>query len=274
MTWTARSRTIGGELRRQRVAARLTLEDLGSHVGVGRTTIHRWETGERDIGRSHLVNVLEALGVTGTSRAELLDLHADLTQPAWWDADDVPSTLRPLAALEAQATQITDVAIVLVPGLLQTADFAAAAIRGSGVTAGSEIDRRVAARLARQKILPTITYRAVIDEAALVRPVGDWRVMAAQAEHLVELADEMPIHVVPLDRGAHAGLTGAFMLLEFSAGWPVVHIDGLRSSTLIDGRVQTREYARATEAITGLAMSRTASRNLIAEYVDRWRKRA
>ncbi|MBB5906191.1 helix-turn-helix domain-containing protein [Actinoalloteichus hymeniacidonis] len=275
MTWMARSRILGDELRRHRNSCGLTLAELGARTGRGKSTIARWETGEKPIDRDDLLKILGALGITGPTESALLSLVGDLSQKSWYDEADMPKRLRDLAALESKATKITELAIAVVPGLIQTSAYAAAVLRGMG---GPEdrILHRVENRIARQTVLAgSVQYTALLDELVLQRPVGGAEVMRAQLDQLATLSQQgnVTLRVLPVGL-THPGLTGAFILLEFAHGLPIVHIEQQRTSALLDRKAETAAYQATTSTLRAMAMDAEASRALIHQYADRWRDRA
>ena len=137
-----------------------------------------------------------------------------------------------------------------VPGLLQTPDYARAVILlGHGQEPGSEVDRRVALRTRRQDILtrqepPTLW--AVIDEAALRRPIGGERIMRGQIEHLIRIAElpNVTVQLLPYSVGGHAAAGGPFTIVRFpESDLPdVVYLEQLTSALYLDKRNDLDQY--------------------------------
>jgi len=161
--------------------------------------------------------------VTGAERDGLIQLTREARQPGWWHSfrDVLANPYEVYIGLEAGAASIRNFEPVVVPGLLQTADYAQEIFRnGPRELEREDVERRVDVRLARQEILgredrPRLW--AVIDEAVIHRVVGSVSVMRGQLRHLVESAQKgkTTIQVVPYRAGAHAGTIGAFVILDF-----------------------------------------------------------
>lgn len=131
-----------------------------------------------------------------------------------------------------------DVELILVPGLLQTPEYARAVLAVAGI-AGLQAETRVAARLGRQAPLSrpdSPEYLAITDESVLRRPVGGKAVMAEQIRQMARAAERpnVAIQVIPYDHGAHAGLSGFYVLLEFAKARTIVHLEHKRSSLFLD----------------------------------------
>lgn len=157
-------------------------------------------------------------------RAEYLKLAREARQRGWWSAyADVLGT-GVLPGLEPGASRIRAVGIGLIPGLLQTEDYATEVIRGGGITDPDEIARRVEARMLRQRILTQSdppTYWAIIDEAALRK-----RVSAAQLQHLIDVQrPTLRIQILPDSAGPHAASSGGFTVLDFEADSGLVYTE-------------------------------------------------
>ena len=172
---------------------------------------------------------LDAVDVRGANRDRLLRLAYDIDEPVWWESGvGLPAQLTELIDAEQRAVCITEVSEVLIPGLLQIPDYARALFLATGVPA-DRVDRLIAARLARQGVLhraePT-RYVVLLDEAALCRAVGGPAVMAAQLNAVQAMCREpdISLHVVPFAQGAHTGLDGPFLLLEFVRSLSLIHI--------------------------------------------------
>src|SRR5262249_128389 len=145
-----------------------------------------------------------------------------------------PSWFRPFAQPEAEAPSLRTFQLVLVPGLLQTPEYARAVLSTRGGAAADDVDQAVTARLERQAILdrddPPLLW-VLIDEGALRRPVSGRDVMQAQVEHLGEMAGGRNgvIQRMPAEVGAHQGLVGAFVIADFAAAPSIVYLETIRA---------------------------------------------
>src|SRR5262249_16711603 len=141
----------------------------------------------------------------------------------WWTRQPgLPQLWRSLIDFEAKATRIQNYEALFVPGLLQTAEYTRAVIQGiAPAITQAELGNLVAARMARQAVLTEADapqFCAVVDEGALRRAIGEPGVMHRQLQHLLVVAAQphVTLRVVPLAAGAHAGLRGPFVILEFA----------------------------------------------------------
>jgi Domain of unknown function (DUF5753) len=188
--------------------------------------------------------LLELYGVTGPERNGLIQLARDARQPGWWHSfrDVLPNPYEVYIGLEAGAAAIRNFEPVVVPGLLQTEDYARAAFRnGPRELDRDDVERRVEVRMARQKILTRADRPrlwAVIDEAVIRRVVGGPEVMRGQLRHLIDGAGQgrTTIQVVPYSAGAHAGTTGPFVILQFPEPTDpaVVYVETLAGDIYLD----------------------------------------
>ena len=188
------------------------------------------------------------------------------------------SGFRPFAPYEARARMLRTFEHALVPGLLQTEDYARAILGSHPGVTEPELEERVAARMARQSILDRADppwLWVVLDEHVLHRNVAEPPLMAAQVEHLVESTrrPRINIQVVP-DRRGYPGLLGAFVIAEMDQGADIVYLE-----TALEG--QTVEHPALVEAATVRfdalrteALTGEASLALIEEAVEQWKQRS
>ncbi|RFU41246.1 XRE family transcriptional regulator [Actinomadura logoneensis] len=270
---TARGRTLGAELLALRKHRGLTTRAAAERIGWTAATLNRTENGLRVATAEEVATVLGAYGVVGGERERLLALARDAETPGWWEPGDsiYPTPLKALIGFEAQATRITNVEISLVPGLLQIPEYARAVMLASGIPP-LEIETRVATRMGRQAILsrpqpPKLL--AVIDEAALLRPVGGRHVMTEQLHHLQRLARKpnIEIRVLPLDAGAHSALAGPFTILEFGRANPLVHQGGKRSISFVDSAPEVAEFVASVDTLRRTSLPPDRSVALIAKII-------
>ena len=163
-------------------------------------------------------------------RQAIVSLARESRVRGWWV--DYKDVLRGgLADFESGASMIRTFEALLVPGLFQTPEYAAAVLRGSRVLSDEDIDRKVSGRMRRQEVLTSTDAPhvwVVVDEAALRKTVGGQEVMKGQIQHLIDLAEHpnIDIQVLRDEMGSHAGMEGAFMILDFPdpAELPLVYI--------------------------------------------------
>jgi transcriptional regulator with XRE-family HTH domain len=268
----ARERSLGAALRtfREAVHPRLTVDRAAQAMGWSKSTLSKLENGQRGITSEEVAALCTIYGVTDRRRDDLIEQATARGERASWEASlpGVPHESLTLASYEAEAVRITDWQPLLVPGLLQTMDYTRAFMRTDGIP-DDQIEVRVMARLRRQQILRgKVEYVAVIGEPALRVPVGGFRVMSEQLREIA-LAAQRPnvrVHVVRSE-AVHSGLLGQWLLLEFSSGGPIAHVEMLRSAVYLE-RDDAEDYARATTRLLAVSMGETESLRLIGEIAD------
>jgi hypothetical protein len=251
---------LGAQLRRLREASGVTREGAGWEIRSSESKISRMELGRVGFKERDVADLLSLYGVTdATEREALLKLARDANSPGWWHryGDVLPSWFQSYLGLEAAAALIRSYEVQFVPGLLQTPEYARAVVllghRGAGA---DEIDRRVSLRMQRQELLrrprPPQLW-AVVDEAALRRPIGGPQVMHDQLTALIEAtrASHVRLQIIPFDAGGHAAAGGAFTILRFGdQDLPdIVYIEQLTSAIYLDKREDLDYYAAAMERL-------------------------
>ncbi|WP_328394935.1 helix-turn-helix domain-containing protein [Nocardia sp. NBC_00416] len=265
---------LGGQLRKLRESKKITREAAGDAIRGSHAKISRLELGRTSFKERDIRDLLTLYGVTDPEEREsFLELARRANEPGWWHryGDLLPSWFGTYLGLEQAASKIRTYESHLVPGLLQTPDYARAV-----VTLGYEdadTDRRVAFRQRRQEILhrsdPPVIW-AVLDEAALHRPVGGADVHRAQMEHLLELTrlPNVTIQVVPFSAGEHAAAGSSFTILRFAeAELPdIVYLEQLTSALYLDRREDLALYLSVMDRLSVQAAPPEKSRGIIADY--------
>lgn len=219
---TIRLRRLGFELRHLREKHKLTLEEASKRSGVPRTTLSKIETAESRRTRTRDLDALSDLyEVSDETREAFHQLYRESKEKGWWYRYRELFGTSGLPAFEVEASLIRTYEAQVIPGLLQTADYARAVFTGTNAFAEAEIQRHVEARMERQTILARLyppEYAAIIDEAALRRPAGGIAAMKSQLLHLAHMATKpnISIHVLPFSAGMHAANLGGFQIMEFS----------------------------------------------------------
>jgi len=266
-----RSSLLGKLLREHREAAGFKLADAGAYIQRDQSTMSRLESGHQPIRVPDMQALLRFYGITDERIWNGLEaLSRDLTRKDWWDdyADTLSPQLVDFPWVEEHSRLIKMYDILLPPGLLQTREFAAAAIRA--ITPGREswIERALEFRMQRQSVLERTKspkLSAILDESLLHRPVGGPNVMCGQLDHLVEQMDRpnIDIRVLRIAAGAHAGLGGPFQIYEMpDLLTEVVMSDSLTGVVYVEAKGVFR-YKRAYDGLRGMAESPEKSRQLI-----------
>ncbi|GAA5115778.1 helix-turn-helix transcriptional regulator [Haloechinothrix salitolerans] len=268
---TVRRRRLASELRRLREAADLTIDDVSEKLECSASKISRIETGHVGVTPRDVRDILELYGVSGDDREALVQLSREARTRGWWHAYSEVFT-GAFVGLEADASSLLAFQALLVPGLLQTERYAHAVIRAMRPDADEqEIERRVTARMQRQRLLTDPAppeYWAVIDEAVLHRTVGGRDVMAEQFERLLTMAalPHVTIQVVPFTAGAHPGMEGPFLILGFpeQADPDVVYVDSTTSGAYLELPADVRRYSLMFDHLRAAALKPDDSTDLIA----------
>ncbi|MFI6407481.1 helix-turn-helix domain-containing protein [Streptomyces sp. NPDC050548] len=218
---------LGARLRELREERQISRTAAGEVIRGSRSKISRMEAGRHGFKLRDVADLLTLYGVREEGeRATLLTLAEEANAPAWWQYfnDVVPTWTQAYLGAEQAASLIRCFEVQRVPQLLQTPDYARASLRLAHTDArGAEIDRRVMLRMTRQRILrrrPAAQLWAVIDEAALRRPVGGIRTMRAQLRHLIEICrlPQVTVQIMPFLAGGHAGEAGPVTILRLPGG--------------------------------------------------------
>jgi transcriptional regulator with XRE-family HTH domain len=251
---------LGAQLRRLREDRGISREDAGYEIRASDSKMSRLERGRVGFKERDVTDLLTLYGVHDADQLDaLLELARRANAPVWWHhySDVVPSWFEVYVGLEDGASRIRTYEVQFVPGLLQTEEYArAVTMLGHQMSAPHEVDRRVELRMARQQVLARKDaphYWAVVDEAALRRPLGGAGVMRRQLERLIE-ATTLPnvtLQVVPFHRGGHAAAGGQFSILRFAeSDLPdIVYMEQLTSAVYLDKREDVDKYLAVIEQL-------------------------
>ncbi|MFF8935356.1 helix-turn-helix domain-containing protein [Streptomyces paradoxus] len=273
-----RRRKLGAELRALRTSAGLTSGEAARLVGWHQSKVSRIETGTSGVKPADVRLLLDAYDVADSQLRELLMALAGSEDSGgrhhWWHAyrGVLPPAYWDFISLESQAGAMRTLETTVVPGLLQTPEYARAVTRAAVEGLPEDrLDTLVEVRLARQDVLradPPLRLSAVLDEAVLRREVGGPGVMARQLERLVEAArlPQVRLQVLPFAAGAHIGVTGPFVIFSFSStsDLDVVVLDHLTSSLYLERKEDLRAYTEAFNALQIHALSPEDSLDFIA----------
>lgn len=273
---TIRRRRLVRELRRMREAADMSIEEARHEMGWTSGRLNHMEAGRSRPDSSALKDLMTTYGVTDTARREaVLELGKQSKKRGWWAKfDDVLSD--DFIGFEAEASTISTFQPIVMPGLLQTAEYAALSARARLARTETAVDRIVAARMERQKILArddAPEVRAVITEEALLRLHHSSPDLATgQITHLIETAEALngvTVLVHPLNAGVFAATSGAFTLLEYSneLDLPIVYVDTTESGIYMEGPEQVSAYKKTFDHVSMDALSPTASIDLMKQII-------
>ncbi|WP_406317283.1 helix-turn-helix domain-containing protein [Streptosporangium sp. NBC_01639] len=258
---------FGYELRRYRQEAGLSQSKLARRMGYSLGTVSMAETGRRPPTEDFARRCDEALGAEGAlvRIKEMID-NVAARLPAWF---------RPWAEIEQTAESLHTWEPLIVPGLLQTADYARVLFNGELHPLPEEVEKDVAARLERQRILerenPPRLW-AVIDEGVLGRRIGNDLIMSAQLDHLIQVAGlpHVAIQVLPFDSGCTVGLLGGFVIAQARGLTNTVYMESAGRGQVTDRPDDVADIMTKYEAIRTEALPQRLSLKLIGEMKDRW----
>ncbi|MFE3519571.1 helix-turn-helix domain-containing protein [Streptomyces sp. NPDC059166] len=272
-----RRRKLGEELRALRHTSGLTSREAAALLGWHQSKVSRIETGASGVTPRDVTRLLDVYGVDDRQLRSLLQTLAGSAGGGgngWWHAYRglIPPQYRDFISLESQASTARTLETSVVPGLLQTADYARAVTRSSldGLPS-AQLDSLVEVRLARQGVLMgprPLRLSAVLDEAVLRREVGGPGVMREQLRHLTEIAQlpHVTLQLLPFEKGSYIGLSGPFVIFSFetTSDLDVVVLDHLTSSLYLERREDLEAYSSAFRTMRAHALSPERSLDLIA----------
>ncbi|MDQ0942749.1 helix-turn-helix transcriptional regulator [Streptomyces sp. V1I1] len=276
---TVRRRRLGQELRRLRELKGMTAEEVAERLLVSQSKISRLENGRRSISQR---DVRDLCGVYEVEDHRIVDslmqMAKDSRQQGWWHAfGDIPYSV--YIGLETDAASLRVYEPQVVPGLLQTRQYAEALIAGALPESGTtDVEKRVSVRVRRQERLNDAEHPlrlwVVIDEAALRRLVGDKQLMREQLEHLVELSQlpHVTVQVLPFEMGAHPGINGQYAILEFpdTSDSSVVYIEGVTSDLYLEKANDVQKYSVMYEHLRAQALNVDHTRQFIADIAKEY----
>jgi transcriptional regulator with XRE-family HTH domain len=272
---------LGSQLRRLREARGVTREAAGYSIRASESKISRMELGRVSFKARDVEDLLTLYGVSDEGeRDALLGLVREANVPGWWHSysDVLPAWFQTYVGLEGASSLIRSYEVQFVHGLLQTEDYAqAVVVRGQPDASSSEIERRVALRMERQKLLVaehSPEFHLVLDEAALHRRYGDSAVMHGQLQYLLE-ASERPnvtLQIMPFTFGGHAGESGAFTLLRFPESdlSDVAYLEQLTGALYLDKRDEVAHYERAMLRLHSDSLTPEESGELLRTILQRY----
>ncbi|MGW0506446.1 DUF5753 domain-containing protein [Micromonospora sp. NPDC003241] len=241
-----------------------TAQSLAGKVGVDPKTASRWVA----VGRTPHPGTRAAV-------AALLGRESKELWPEPYRRRDMP-WFQEWAQLEQIASSLRSYEPLLVPGLMQTEAYARAVLATGGLVAPAQVEEIVSARLARQRVLERevpLQLVAVIDEVVLRRRVGgDQAVMAGQLLHLAELGERehVQVRVIPAENPWHTGLAGPFVLARTPDGAEAAYLDNQLRGQVVTERADLASLGARWESVTGKALPRRRSIELIREVATTW----
>ncbi|MFD5536674.1 helix-turn-helix domain-containing protein [Streptomyces sp. NPDC127079] len=279
-TPTVRRRRLGSELRKLREDAGVSLEQAAETLECSRSKISRIELGYLGIRVRDVRDLLASYGVKDDELLERLTaLARDGSKRGWWDAygQIIPPAYANYLGLEADANYIRTFQSILIPGLLQTEEYSRAVMKANPAMVRDEVvDTLMKVRAERQAILTRdndpVRFWAIIGESALRTPVGGVEVMRSQLDHLTKMTERpnITLQVLPYSVGAHAGLSGPFLVLSFATpnDSGVVWLENLSSSLYLDTQEEVSGYTLVFDDLRSSALNPADSLEHIARITQ------
>ena len=278
---TVRRRELGALLRKLRTEKGLTVEQAADQLMFSMSKLSRMETGHGAPSRRDIRDLCAIYEVTDeTERKRMMNLAVEGRQAGWWQSYDL-NQFADYVGLEADAVSVKNYQSILVPGLLQTPDYARAVNEAVIPQPDPEtLEEQTEVRLRRQDRLtqdPPLRFGVILDEAALHRVIGGPAVMEAQLRHLTELSKlpNVTLQVIPFSAGGHPAMDSTFNVLEFADAVPgVVYVEGLVGWVYMKRSRDVERYARVFERLCHIALPPRESVELIEKAAVRHKSAA
>jgi transcriptional regulator with XRE-family HTH domain len=265
------ARALSASLREARVATPLGVRELARLLDLDAQMLSQWERGTRVPPVEVVARILGYLQVDKRTSDRILHLAKHAKEPNWLDSNpsDLPQALTGIMEYERTATTITAWSLGIVPGLLQTADYARAVLGNSQISL-EEADTRLVIRLDRQKILyqrDPVQLTVFVAEGAIRELVGTEDIMSDQMDHLLNAVEQQNIslRIVPLNAGYHPGMLGPFSIYEFASVSPIVYLEHSFACAFLHDAEGVGRYRALAKLLADKALSEEASQELLRE---------
>ncbi|WP_326552425.1 helix-turn-helix domain-containing protein [Micromonospora sp. NBC_01813] len=276
---TIKRRRLAATLRKLREQADLTLDEVAERMGLAQSTMSRIETARAAARPAIVRGLLTVYDVRGDEAEAIVQIAKEATKRGWWYSyrDVIPDWFETFVGFEGEASLIQAYQPQVVPGLLQTEDYARAML---GLPwqklSDEEVDRRVKARLGRQQLLEeerSVSYHVVLSEAALHCQVGSPEVMREQMARLTRAVErrQATVQILPFAAGPLASSYGPFVLLDFPSTEdpPVGYVEHLTGGLLLEDAADIQRYRVAFHHQCAAALPLDRSLRLIEEAAKR-----
>lgn len=277
---TVARRLFGSEL--ERLRGDVKQPAAAANLGWSLPKLKYIESGARPLSPADVEIVFTVYDLPADQQRRMKRLCEEANRRVWWDEygdEDLSKPLKRYIGYEQGATRIRSFEPLLFHGLLQTGPYAEAVLRSVGVTPkpAEQVSMMIEIRNKRSAALSDtspVEILAVVDEAALWRRIGTTDVMGAQLDHVADLAEahqNVTVQVIPFDAGPHAGLGGAFALMQFD--WPddpgLVSVEHGRTAFL-DTRRDVYLYSQMFDRLLGVAATPIESLAILRTAAQRF----
>ncbi len=268
---TVRRRELGALLRKLRLENGFTVEQAAERLMFSMSKLSRMETGHGAATLRDVRDLCDLYGVADEAERErMTQLAREGKQTGWWQGYDL-DYFATYVGLEAAAVGIKSYQSTIVPGLMQTRDYARAMYEaGVPKFTPERIEEHIEVRLTRQQLLmqnPPVRLDVILDEAVLHRMVGGPRVMRTQLDRLIEVSNQpnISMQVIPYALGAHPAMDSTFNILEFAGpASSVVYVEGLVGWIYIERPQDIDRYRQVFEHLRTVALTPQESIELLA----------
>lgn len=279
---TVLRRRLGSELRKLREERGLRAQDVASKLKWSSSKLSRIESGDVALQERDVRPLLEAYGVTDEDEVRNVQaLARKARQPGWWQSygDALPTWFTDYVGLEADASRIRTFQTELVPGLLQTPDYARAVVASAWPSISEdEVRKRVDLRMERQDIFDRAEppqFWAIFGEAVLRRPVGSSKIMALQLQRMAKMAQRpnITIQVLPYSAGAHASMDNSFVLLSLKdIGGTVAYAEATASAIYSERPEEIRRHEDVFERLMASSVQPERSVSWLLQVAEEYTK--
>lgn len=261
---------IGHELRSARTRAGVSQAAAAKKLGCTQPKINNMENGKYQQQPEEVATLLRLYGTEVAQIDRISSLAARADQSTWWApfSDVLPGWFKTFIGLEGLATSQFTYQAMTLTGQLQTEGYATALLSGGLQIAPLDLPQAIQARMARQRLTTEsnpLQLQAVIEEHILDRLVGGPTVMAAQLDHLLDLAarDNVELRVMPTSTAVHAGLDGDFTVLHFDTALSLGYIEYQTGALYVQDQEQVTMYKIIADRLLSLALPAQESAHVI-----------
>lgn len=260
-------REFGEGVRRAIEQTRMTHRQIAEALGWQEAKLSDLVRGKGGVTEAELTMLLGFCRVKPDEARHLIKLYNESRENAYLQ---IPSLMRSLTEQERLANKIVVWSMNLIPGRLQTADYMRGLVQGAVRNKSVDYEEVIAAKLARRELFHySREFVFYLHEQALRLPVGSPDVMKDQLIHILAMAQRsyIEIRVVPLAIGAHAGVSGSFMHLEYEKFEPVVYLEGENSCLFLEDKASLAVYADVLKLLDQQALDAEHSKELITSIL-------
>ncbi|GAA3360918.1 helix-turn-helix transcriptional regulator [Saccharopolyspora gregorii] len=275
-----RTRRVASRLRDLRRRSGLSAPEVSQALGISMSKISRMESGHRGLNTDDVAALLGLYRVPSREREEVLTLVRNGKSPNWWTMPVGPleKYWEDFRSFESEATTLRCYETMIFPGLLQAPGYVTAIARAlSPQEMEVDLHKLLAQRTARQTLLHSARrFEFLIEQYALERQVGSAETMHRQLERVSAVAARanVSVQIVPQSAGAHAGLDGPFLYLEFEEHADLVVGEAIGCASYIEDQQIVAERREALGMLRKIALPPDESLRLIDRKSDEWRRQS